>query len=210
MGMSTRATWVRRARLLKVVWLVFLGLAAASDHPAMSGIVSAASVPPPLNFFSVTPCRVVDTRSAGAPLAAGVERTFPFTGAPCGVPATAVAVSVNVAVTQPTAAGNVRLYPAGSAVPISSAINYAAGQTRTNNTVVGLGVAGALAAQCLPAGSTHLIVDVNGYFEGLCPAPTQSCYTGPPGTEDVLPGTLPEVCNGVDDNCDGTIDEGCP
>src|SRR5882762_7616517 len=92
----------------------------------------AAPVPPPLNFFTLTPCRVVDTRSAGGPLAAGVERTFPFAGI-CGIPATAIAVSVNIAVTQPTAAGNVRLYPAGSLVPTSSAINYSAGQTRTNN-----------------------------------------------------------------------------
>jgi hypothetical protein len=58
---------------------------------------------------------------------------------------------------------------------------------------------------------------------------TRSCYTGPPGTEGVgrcAPGTqvcadggwgacegstLPAVdrCNGEDDDCDGTVDEGC-
>ena len=59
--------------------------------------------------------------------------------------------------------------------------------------------------------------------------PSQSCYSGPPGTEGVGSchggtGTCvggawwcegevtpqPEVCNGLDDNCDGFIDEGCP
>jgi len=128
----------------------------------VSGVGSAAPVPLPLDFFTLIPCRVVDTRLAGGPLVAGIERTFPFGGA-CGIPSTAAAVSVNVAVTAPTAAGNVRLYPAGSAVPNSSTINYAAGQTRSNNAVVGLSGAGELAAQCQPSGSTHLIVDVNGY-----------------------------------------------
>jgi hypothetical protein len=125
-----------------------------------------------------------------------------------------VAVSVNVAVTQPTGAGNVRLYPAGSVVPISSAINYAAGQTRTNNTVVGLGVAGALAAQCLPAGSTHLIVDVNGYFADGCP---DADGDGWPlcggdcndGNAKVNPGAFEVLNNGLDDDCDpATLDTG--
>jgi hypothetical protein len=150
MATSTRATAVRTASLVTVGSLLLLGPAAA------------AAVSPPLDYFTLIPCRVVDTRTAGGPLVAGFERTFPLAGT-CGIPATATAVSINVAVVDPTAAGNVRLYPAGSPVPTASTINYAAGQTRTNNTIVGLGAGGALAAQCLPAGSTHLIVDVNGY-----------------------------------------------
>ena len=58
-----------------------------------------------------------------------------------------------------------RLFPPGAAVPAASTINYSAGQTRTNNVVVGLSAAGELAARCAPSGSTHLILDVNGYFE---------------------------------------------
>ena len=70
-------------------------------------------------------------------------------------------------VTQPTSAGNLRLYPGGTALPLVSAINYSPGQTRANNAVVALGAAGDLAVRCGQAAgsSTHLILDVNGYFE---------------------------------------------
>ena len=124
-------------------------------------------VPPALSFFTVTPCREVDTRlpGAGGPVVAGSDRTFAIGGGICGIPTTAKAVSLNVAVTQPTAGGNVRLFPAGGTVPTTSTINYAAGQTRTNNAVVGLSALGELTVRCQPSGSTHLILDVNGYFE---------------------------------------------
>jgi len=47
-----------------------------------------------------------------------------------------------------------------------SSVNYGAGQTRGNNAIVGLGDAGALAAFCAQSsGLSHLILDVNGYFE---------------------------------------------
>jgi hypothetical protein len=121
--------------------------------------------PPALSFFTVTPCRVVDTRLVGGPVAAGADRTIPIVGGACAVPITAKAVSLNIAVTQPSGPGNVRLFPAGAAVPTASTINYAAGQTRTNNVVVGLSVAGELTARVQPSGSTHVILDVNGYFE---------------------------------------------
>jgi hypothetical protein len=78
-------------------------------------------------------------------------------------------VAVNVAVTGATAAGNLRLYPADHPLPLASAINFRAGQTRGNNAVVRLGTAGSIAVRCdMPPGSggqTHLILDVFGYFE---------------------------------------------
>jgi hypothetical protein len=73
---------------------------------------------------------------------------------------------VNLTVTQPTAGGNLRLYPAGQAAPPTSTLNYAAGQTRANNAVVGLGSSGALAVRCSQVeGTTHAVLDVTGYFE---------------------------------------------
>ena len=113
---------------------------------------------------------MVDTRSAAGPvggpaLAAGASRSFPVVGR-CGVPATAWAVSINVAVTNPTAAGNLRIFPGGTPVPASSTLNYAAGQTRANNATVSLGPAGDVAVFCgQAAGTADLILDVNGYFE---------------------------------------------
>jgi len=121
-------------------------------------------------FHTVTPCRRVDTRVAGLggplPLDAPSEARFALGGGACGIPATAKAVSLNVAVTQPTAAGHVRLYPAGVPVPLVAALNYAAGQTRANNAVVALGSGGEIAVRVTQgSGSVHVVLDVNGYFE---------------------------------------------
>ncbi len=51
----------------------------------------------PQNFFSVTPCRIVDTRasSGGAgPISGGTYRNFTVAGL-CGIPSTAAAFSLN-------------------------------------------------------------------------------------------------------------------
>jgi hypothetical protein len=121
-------------------------------------------------FFTVTPCRRVDTRSVSLggplPLAAGSLTPFAIAGPPCGVPATARAASLNVAVTAPTGSGHLRLFPAGGAEPLASTLNYAPGQTRANNAVVGLGGAGEIAVRVgQTSGAVHVILDVNGYFE---------------------------------------------
>ncbi len=88
------------------------------------------------------------------------------TAGQCGIPAGAVAVALNVTVTQPTAAGNLRLFPAGLPVPLVSTINYSAGQTRANNAVVALSDTGDLDVHCAQAsGSTHFVVDVYGYLK---------------------------------------------
>jgi Calx-beta domain len=121
------------------------------------------------SFFTLAPCRVIDTRLPTGPLGgpalvAGADRVFPVAGT-CGIPTTAQAISVNVAVTQATAPGNIRLHPGGTAVPLISTINYSAGQTRSNNAIVPLNELGALAAYAdTAAGNVHLILDVNGFF----------------------------------------------
>jgi uncharacterized repeat protein (TIGR01451 family) len=123
-----------------------------------------------LEYFTLAPCRIVDTRGGapnGGPVLQGQQtRVFAAAGN-CGIPSTAKAVSINMAVTLSTAAGNVRLFPAGQAVPTTSSINYGAGQTRANNAIVSLDHNGQLAAFLgQTAGTTvHLIIDVNGYFE---------------------------------------------
>jgi hypothetical protein len=112
---------------------------------------------------------LADTRNPGpGPLLSGVTRTLPLHGA-CGVPATARALALNVTVTSPTAGGHLTLWPADLPQPATSTLNFGGGQTRANNAIVPLATdgAGSLAANALvlAAGSTHLIVDVTGYFE---------------------------------------------
>jgi uncharacterized repeat protein (TIGR01451 family) len=125
---------------------------------------------PGVDFFTVAPCRVVDTRGGapvGGPALQGQETRVLTVAGLCGISSTAKAVSINLTVTQSTSAGNVRLFPAGGAVPNISSINYGAGQTRANNAIVVLNASGAMSAFAgQPAGTTvHVIIDVNGYFE---------------------------------------------
>jgi hypothetical protein len=88
----------------------------------------------------------------------------------CGIPPEADAIAVNVTVTQPTAPGHVTIYPLGIPLPLTSTINYSAGQTRANNAIVQVGVNGSIAATCAQAsGTTHFIIDVIGYFRFVGP-----------------------------------------
>jgi hypothetical protein len=133
------------------------------------GAVEWTGPPPALSFHAVTPCRAVDTRNPAlggpTPVAAGSGRVFTLAGA-CGVPASAKAVSLNVAVTQSTVAGNVRVYAAGSPLPLVSTVNYSAAQTRANNAIASLSALGQVAVRCSQAsGTVHVVLDVNGYFE---------------------------------------------
>jgi hypothetical protein len=122
------------------------------------------------SFYTVTPCRVVDTRNpngafGGPALSANSTRDFVMRGN-CGISPTARAVTVNVTVTGNTSYGDLRLYPAGAAGITSSTIDWSTGQTRANNAIVGLGANGAVTVWCvMTAGSTQVILDVNGYFE---------------------------------------------
>jgi hypothetical protein len=121
----------------------------------------------PLDFYTVAPCRAVDTRT-GSPLASGVTRTFTLAGT-CGVPASAKAAALNVTVLSSTARGNVTLWPADLTKPVTSVVNFGQAETRANNAILMLATngAGTLSAQSflVDGGSTHLIVDVAGYFQ---------------------------------------------
>jgi hypothetical protein len=168
-----------------------IGFASLSFAPAsaLAGTVTG------MDFFSLAPCRAVDTRQPNGPLGgpalvAGADRTFSLTGV-CGVPSDAAAVSVNIAVTGATMTGNIRLHAGGTSVPLVASINYSAGQTRSNNAVVPLGPSGGLAAFLAAGGGTaHLIVDVNGFFRVNVPT-TTTIYQVKAG--GVAPGTFVEL-----------------
>ncbi len=142
---------------------------------ASGGQVRRISGPAPVatatKYFTLTPCRLVDTRgptgpTGGPALAGGVSRTFVAVGS-CGVPSGAAAVAINLTVTSTTATGSLTVYPAGTAVPATSSLSFSMGQTRANNAVAQLGAAGDLSIFCaMPSGSTtEAIVDVVGYFQ---------------------------------------------
>jgi hypothetical protein len=121
-------------------------------------------------FFTVPPCRLVDTRNPAGPLGGpalkgGAGRNFPLAGR-CGIPVTARAVSLNFAATGSSTAGHLRFHPGGTSLPNASVVNYSAGQTRSNNAIVPVSVLGDLAVYAgQGSGTVHVILDVNGYFE---------------------------------------------
>ena len=79
-------------------------------------------------------------------------------------PSAAVALSVNLTATDPGADGFLALFPPGTSP--SSSLNYRAGVTRANNAVLLLDRYGHTAVRCSqPSGSSHFLLDVNGYFE---------------------------------------------
>jgi hypothetical protein len=145
-------------------------VAATATDSAGNTSEFSACIPVPAAFYSVTPCRLIDTRGAtgpyGAPaLNANMDRSFVI-GGQCGVPVTAKAVAVNLTVTQPQALGDLRLYPGGGTLPNTSTMNYRAGQTRANNAIVNLGTQSDLVVRCVQgSGTVHFILDVTGYFE---------------------------------------------
>lgn len=86
------------------------GLYLARLHTAVARLATE-NPPEPLDFYTVPPCRVADTRT-GPPLASGESRVFPVAGL-CGIPPTARAVAVNLLSVAPTGAGNLTAWPAG-------------------------------------------------------------------------------------------------
>jgi glucose/arabinose dehydrogenase len=118
----------------------------------------------PLDFFTVPPCRAVDTRGANAPaLAAGSSRTFTLAGL-CGIPSTAKAVAVNVTVV-PSGSGFLNLHRSDEAGSVTSTLNFQAGVTRSNNAVLALGTGGDVEVLNGASGAVQLVIDVVGYFD---------------------------------------------
>jgi hypothetical protein len=128
--------------------------------------------PPPTatDFFTLTPCRVLDTRNANGPtggpvMGASAERSFPVAGS-CGVPANAKAVVVNMTVISPTAGGYLSIDP-GNAFPLgTAAMTFQTAEILSNNATLLLATDGTGTIRILngASGTTHVAVDVTGYY----------------------------------------------
>jgi hypothetical protein len=144
----------------------------ANNGPSSSNIVVQVvnAVAAATNYFTVGPCRLVDTRGPagayGAPaLAANANRTFVAAGQ-CGIPSSVTAISANVTVTSPTGPGDLRVFAGGAGLPSASTINYRTNGTRANNAEIAIGTGGDFTVHVDQAsGTVQVIVDVNGYFQ---------------------------------------------
>jgi hypothetical protein len=123
---------------------------------------------PSLQFVPMTPCRVVDTRNTPGPLGgpslvSAVGRTFPILAGSCGVPAAAVAYSMNVTVVPKAATlSYLTVWPTGIAQPLASTTNSADRSIVANAAIVPAGTAGSIDVYVTDA--TDLVLDINGYF----------------------------------------------
>jgi hypothetical protein len=121
-----------------------------------------------LDFYTVAPCRVLDTRTYGTPLTSGFTEYILVAGN-CGIPASAKAVAANVTIVTPTGTGNLILWPADLSMPLASTINFSTDQLRANNAIVRLATDGvgdiAARATLSNGGTVHLLIDVSGYFQ---------------------------------------------
>jgi hypothetical protein len=158
----------------------------ASDQ--VTATAAAATLGDPqsnLIFVPVAPCRIIDTRLAGGPIAANATRAFLVTGTTgfegqggkaggCGIPqgATtplAAAAVINFVAVQPQGDGDLRAWPFGQTKPLAAVVNYAVvpGLNIANGIVVP--IAG-VATQSddlnvsTDVSGTQLVADVTGYF----------------------------------------------
>jgi hypothetical protein len=141
-----------------------------------------------LVYTPVTPCRIVDTRNAVGPFLGGQARTYDFDGtsgaattyaqqggvaASCNVPyGTATAAALNLTVTGTGGVGYLTAWGLGTQ-PNASVLNWAAGDTLANTTIVPIAPGIGNDFTIFASGGTHVIIDVVGYYAaptGTAPA----------------------------------------
>ncbi len=138
-----------------------VGPVSTSDCPTYGGFGA--------RFVAVTPKRILDTRSASAigytgpkpGASTSVEVQVAGTG---GIPTGAVAVALNVTITEASQPGFAQVFPTGVGTPgASSNINAeATGQTIANSVIVPIGNSGRVTI--FTSAGSHLLADVSGYF----------------------------------------------
>jgi hypothetical protein len=160
---------------------LLLGLGGVLTASASGNDVLSAYVP-------ITACRLLDTRPGGdnvgprsAPLHAADTLVADVwgTNGNCLIPSNATGITMNVTVLEATSSSFLTVYPAdANPRPLTSSLNWTAGQAPTPNAVTArLSADGRIAFYNL-AGDVHLIVDIAGYF-----VPSSAGPAGPLGPQ---------------------------
>ena len=128
--------------------------------------------PTGLQFFPLTPGRVMDTRAGvvlsglSGPFTANTPRRLDV-GGHWGVPPTANAITGNLTVVNQTAAGWISATLGSDPQPDDVVLNFPLGDTRANGATLPLNAqAGSwFVYRPTPGQTTHLILDLSGYFD---------------------------------------------
>jgi hypothetical protein len=163
---------------------------------AAVGAKTLGSTTGDLVFTAVTPCRIVDTRVAGGPIAANSGRSFfgvattpggVFTSqggsaTNCNVAAVgASAIAINVTAVTPSGAGYATVYRFGDSKPLAASVNYTAGAIVNNSVVVG--IPNPLTSSDFTIytfAQSDYVVDIVGYFSPPQATPLDCVSTGTP------------------------------
>jgi len=163
---------------------VHVNFTASSPGDYIRVLTVTSSTADGVRFIPVTPCRLVDTRAPNGPLggpimAANTTRDFLLTSN-CGLPSTAQAYSLNITVVPSGPLGYLTIWPTGQPQPLVSTLNAPDGRITANAAIVPAGVAtgGPGAITVFVTDATHLIVDVDGYYDTTAGA--NSFYTAAP------------------------------
>jgi hypothetical protein len=131
-----------------------------------------------LVYVPVAPCRILDTRNVGGPIAANSVRDFDLADAVrystqggdtsnCNVgnKGSFAAAAINFTVVNPNAAGYITAFAYLASQPTAATINYVAGDIRNGFTIVRLDQSAATNEFSVYSfAQTHLVADVVGYF----------------------------------------------
>jgi hypothetical protein len=134
--------------------------------PAQGEITLARAA---LNFYTVTPCRVLDTRSTGVALSSSTAvNTYTITGGSCGIPASAAAVAFNFTGIGYGVGVSIQAFPGDQSPTGTNVLSFRPGQVRAGQAVVGLATSGAGTLGVAPvftaSGTADFLIDVAGYF----------------------------------------------
>jgi probable HAF family extracellular repeat protein len=133
-------------------------------------LATPTSAPPPLQFYPVIPCRIVDTRNAngqfgGPPISGGNSRSFPLLQGSCDLPSNAAAYSLNVTLVpiNHDPVGYLTIWPTGQTQPTVSTMNSLDGRVKANAAIVPGGTGEAVSVYVTD--TTNVVIDIDGYFE---------------------------------------------
>ena len=144
---------------------LFVQVLPSNDTNNVANGIGYFYVPPRPAFNPISPARVFDSRLGAGRIESGQTRSFSVASSTTGAAVTPVAASAvlyNLTVTNNSGAGYLALFPAGTAWPGNSSINWVS-STVANGGVVALGGDRQINVFC-SGSSTDVIVDITGYY----------------------------------------------
>jgi len=132
-----------------------------------------------LVFVPIAPCRIIDTRVSGGPIAANSTRAFDITSISsyagqggsatdcngAGSAGSFAAAAINFVAVTPSAGGYITAFPFGASQPAASTLNYTAGAVVANFAVVRLDQSASTNEMNVYSfAQTHLVADIVGYY----------------------------------------------